>query len=347
MNIYPYGHDFGNSETCGVLIVGDEHRSRCIPSVSYPANSQGFSELGNKLGDGRYIYSDDEMELYMGDLAIDQSFSPDSSMGDINRYASHQSRYFLLTVAASLTDEREFGIHVVTGLPVLTFLGNPELRKAIPKALSGTYEFALNGKKRTIHVTVGQILMEGASVLPHLGLKGDLLKAVIDIGGRTTDLYVVRGQSPIEELCRHGTMGVELALRSFNQRFERKHGRELSSYELKKLQESYVSSRRPDIPFMVDGIQVYGAMDILEQTMMEEGRKIVSFVSKRWNETETGKVASSYDDVLIIGGGAYYFGEMIQSRIRHARIVEQPEMANVEGYAMAAERLLYRRRVAS
>jgi plasmid segregation protein ParM len=343
MHTYAVGFDFGNSETCSALLINGNMLTTRIPSVTALANIKKFQALGNTSFDrDEYVYTDETTELYIGNLALEQTNSASSGIGDIERYASSKALQLLLTSSASLTKEAKFGVNVVTGLPILTYIGNGDLRKNMIRTLNGVHDFTLNGKQRSVEVTVSTIVMEGAGAMVMYGNSKTSEQAVIDIGGRTTDLYVTRGQKPIETKCSNIPLGVEKSATRVNERFENMYHRPLTQYELKEIFSAYVKNRKALPVIKVDGMPVTNVRELVTQAINEVAKEIVSFISSVWNVSETGKVASGFDSVIIIGGGSYYFGEVIKAKIPHAVIVENPEMANAVGYAKVAERTLQR-----
>src|SRR2546429_4210053 len=76
------------------------------------------------------------------------------------------------------------------------------LRNSIKAALDGTHVFTMDNGMTFRHVTieVATVVMEGSGTLIAYGdrtMSKTTESAVIDIGGRTTDLYVARGQVPV------------------------------------------------------------------------------------------------------------------------------------------------------
>ncbi len=342
MQTYPLGIDVGNSETCGAIIVDGKMFTDHIPSVTSHASSKRAHEFGIRKG---LLFKDDSAELYVGRLAMEQSYIVYSTMGDIERYTSIQSRRLMLTMAAHLlgnagATDGEFSLNVVTGLPVDTFINSPELRKSIKK-LNGTYEFSLNGRDYTAHVNMARVLMEGAGAMATRSVDSDSINAVLDIGGRTTDLYVTRGQTPLEKLCTHKPIGVATASELINRSFEDERGVRIDNLRLMDVLHAYARGGKLP-PVKVDGKEVENMRELIRNALREVGEQIVSFVASVWNESEIGKVASSFDSVVIIGGGAHYFKDVILRRIPHATVADNPEMSNAVGYAKVAELILQR-----
>lgn len=349
MPTYAYGHDFGNAETCGVLFARGRKSSRCVVSAIAQGDLEELKKLSFRLGPSHFVFKaqGNESEQFVGDLALEQSTMAFSGRGDISRYWSDKSLTMLLTVASSLIDDAEFSLNVVTGLPVQTYLGDPECRKKIKQALEGTHVFFVNERKRTIHVSVERVIMEGAGAAIAYGSREKMIQGVIDIGGRTTDLFVAEGQTPMRHMCAGKALGVEVAGDLLSTNFQRKYGRSLKGYEVRRILRAHVShSPMPHI--VARGDQVLDLNSLTREALKQIGDEIVSFVSSQWSESEAGsEVASSFSSVLSIGGGAHYFYEQLHERIPIVQFIEHPEEANAYGYALFAEQQLQRPRAVS
>src|SRR6266566_10056042 len=263
MKWYPYGHDFGNAQIGGVTTLSDGRSSSCsIPTAFARADMNAMRNLGVDVdhSDTHVIQFQGEAMAYaVGELALQQAVDVYHGRGDIQRYASKHSLRGLLTVAASLITDTEFGLHVVTGLPAETYIKNMALRNNIKAALDGTHVFTMDiGKTfRRVTVEVATVVMEGAGALITYGDKSmskTTESAVIDIGGRTTDLYVARGQVPVTDYCKGKPLGVESATQMFMDTFESKYDRSLSMLEAREIMYAYASHGRLSYP----DIAVYG-----------------------------------------------------------------------------------------
>jgi hypothetical protein len=269
----------------------------------------------------------------------------------MQRYASKYSLRGLLTIAATLIPEAEFGLYVVAGLPAETYIKNSALRSAIKASLDGTYLFTLDGGKivRRVTVEVATVVMEGAGALIAYGDKSaskTTESAVIDIGGRTTDLYVARGQVPVTEYCKGKPVGVELATQMIMDAFENKYDRPLSLLEAREIMHAYASQgerRYPDISSYGETISVYELERLVKEAITQVGSEIVSFVASAWRQSDRDAVAASFKPVLNVGGGVYYFYNYLKQRIPHLSRPEDPINANALGYCTLAGRLLMRK----
>jgi hypothetical protein len=161
-----------------------------------------------------------------------------------------------------------------------------------------------------------------------------LRQAVMDIGGRTTDLYTSDGQAPLIPLCRGAAVGVELAAELLSATVQSQCGRALTPQETRSILRATVGSGQYP-PVYVNGQEI-SPIDLrqwAEEALRSIGRDIATFVSQSWTNSELGTVATDLAKVLLVGGGAYYFYRDIVNLIPHVTVPLQPELANALGYA--------------
>src|SRR5579884_2961411 len=358
MKWYPYGHDFGNSEIGGVTVINGKTVSLSIPTAFAKADINAMHSLGvNVEQSSTHIiqFLGEELAYSVGDLALQQSVDVYHGRGDIQRYASKYSLRGLLAVAASLIPDAEFGLYVVTGLPAETYIKNVNLRNNIKTALDGEHVFTTNNGKtwRKAVVEVATVVMEGAGALIAYGDRSSSKtteSAVIDIGGRTTDLYVARGQVPVTEYCKGKPIGVESATQMLMDTFEAQYHRSLSLLEAREVMYAYASNGKrhyPELAVYGKLIDQYELGSLAREAIMQVGSEIVSFVASAWRQSDRDAVAASFNPVLCIGGGVYYFYDFLKKRIPHLTRPEDPIHANALGYSSLAGRLLIRKIQAS
>lgn len=348
---YAAGFDYGNADSCLVMYHKSRKLSRSIPSATAQGRLSELHGLGINLGKNDYVFADvsgNAGELYVGELALTQSNLSSTGRGDTSRYARSNARFLLLTLAASLVDEREFGLTVVAGIPVETYKNDThgEFRTQVKNVLQGDHTFLFNGRECTIHVTVERIIMEGAGALMINGIKKPGIQGVIDIGGKTTDLFAANIQTPLRQFCKGKPLGVELAADNLSDTFQILYGRPLKSSERRDILHAYASQGERVYPALYyHGTEIHDLRGLTREAMHTMGSQITSFISAAWNEFEVaGEVAGSFAQVLLVGGGAYYFEEQIRSIIPNVKVVmPHPEEANAAGYAAMAERQMQQR----
>lgn len=354
---FGFGHDFGNSETCQVLLGSLSRLERRIPSVAsigswkkVVATAKGAGkEVEAILSDDHYVleYNDCQthrhIEKYMGQKVFDDGAKPLDSHGDSNRYWTNNYNLEMLMVgSASMVESSEYGLHVVTGLPISIYLDDPNHAERVKNALIGTHTFQLNGVAKTMHILSVKCIMEGAGALIAYGSNDDVLQGVIDIGGRTTDLYVARGQKPRPANSKGFSLGVQTAAERFNEKFREAYGYTLSFDTRMTLLKQHVShqSYRPIKDKQHVRISDGQIAPLIEISLREIGQEIATSVVASWDE-----IVMEFERVLIVGGGAHYFAKDIQDRIRQASRTIKPEIANAQGYARLADAIAQRSRL--
>src|SRR5262245_6619535 len=354
---FGFGHDFGNSETCQVLFSPHGRFERRIPSVTsigswkrVVATAKGAGqEISSILSPDHYVLEYDDpqskrrVEKFVGQKVFDDGENPLDSHGDSNRYwTNNYNLEMLMAGSASMVQALEYGLHVVTGLPISLYLDDPDNAEKVKKGLIGTHTFQFNGVEHTMHVLSVKVIMEGAGALIAYGENNDILQGVIDIGGRTTDLYVARGQKPRPANSKGFPMGVQAAAERFNVKFREAFGYTLSFDTRMTLLKQHVTHQpyraikeKQSRTIPEDKIEA-----IIEISLREIGQEIATSVVASWDE-----ILMEFEKILIVGGGAYYFAKDIQERIKLASRTLKPEIANAQGYARLADAVAQRARL--
>ncbi len=348
---FPFGHDFGNAEDCGVLIGATHRMERRIPSVSATTSWKNVTEFASGSGKttsetvapNHYILEYDQqvapyhhVEKSIGQRVFDDGAQPLSTHGDSARYwQNNYSLEMLMVASASLTSAKEYGLHVVTGLPISIFLDDAKNKTSVVDALIGDHTFYLNGVQRVMHVESVKVIMEGAGALIEHGSGDNVLQSVVDLGGRTTDLFVARGQKAQRAQSTGFPLGVANISDRFNEKFRSAYNYQLSLQTRTQLLSQHVNNQ----PYKMikdkhSGLAIPDAhlSPMIESSLREVGKEIATKIATIWDE-----MVNEMDTILIVGGGAHYVAQDIQARIPSAKTVYKPEMANAFGYAMLAE----------
>lgn len=354
--VFAYGHDYGNAETSAVASGRGIRVEYRLPSITAGGTWQeaetaarGLGKtVGDLLAENHCLLSYElrtssgwrTVEKYLGQAVFDFGKKPQETRGDISRYWSNgYSLEMLMALSGLLIPDQEYGLHVVTGLPIATFQADSSHSEKVQQALLGDHPFRLNGCERLVHVCSVKVIMEGAGALISHGTAADQLQGVIDIGGRTTDLFVAKGQRPRPALCKGEPLGVAAAADTFNARFQARFGRPLSLEARLELLRQYIK-QRPYDPVLTARRERVSSEELnmlIESSLREVGQAIATFVATAWTDSEAGDVATDLTTILLVGGGAYYFAQDVQTRLPHATLVRRPEMANAQGYANLAE----------
>jgi len=351
---YGYGHDYGHSNTCGATTINGETRMHLMPSAlmkgtyekfAQSMNADSYAATQSVLKDRKHIVSFLDESFYVGDLAFQHSKSQQrdsliSRSGE--RYWSETSIAMLLATSGTLISDKEYGLAVVTNLPVIAHNEN-NVRK-IKNTLSGDYDFVLDGIPRVAHVTVKKTVKEGAGANIAYGKNRKDKTAYIDIGGRTTDLYIVEGYMPIDDACTSLEIGVETAFNEVIKGFNGEFDVPLKLLDAYRLQMEYVRTKQYSEVPTVSGaeLDVEKVHQYVERIVRETGSSIRESIRSFWNSgVESNKVLSDVNLVLLVGGGAHYFEKDIRPLFKNRlKRTESPEYANALGYAQIAHHFL-------
>lgn len=327
------GLDAGNSEATLTVAPGGKGSALTIPSY---LGSGTLDELlrvrggagSEALRTGEHVLEYAGRSAFVGTLALEQSGDASSARGDVSRSWNGHSLRLLLTLAGALLKGNDLTVRVVTGLPIAVW--SKATVKQVQRSLCGAHTFTLNGRTRTLHVDGCMVLMEGAGALAVYGLTEDVPQAVIDVGGRTTDLFWAKGMQPDVSRCAGLSVGVEQAGDQLCDQFLRTYARELQRQEVRSVLRAYAHGTDAP-PLYADGARVHlnGEVGAAIDTVADS---IGSFVAQRWRSSERGKVAGEAARVLLIGGGAYYLADHLKRLIPHLEVPKAPELANAQGY---------------
>ena len=357
MKVYSLGYDFGNTEVGVVLLGKSDPVKASVPTAFCRIDADIMRNLGGvdlaaqkerTFADalktlGVQLEKVDPTAYAFGDLALAQNVSVWSGRKDDKRYSSKYSVRGLCGLSGLMVPDAKYGLHVVTGLPAGLYMKQKNLREEIRAALNGSHTFSLDGGLtwRTVEVEVATVVMEGAGAMIAYGGKAANDRAVIDIGGGTTDLYVENKDGvPVTEYCRNTQLAVEAATEIMAASVERKY-RTLTAGEARDVMHAHVAPVRtkkyPILPLYDKVIPAEDLAVFCEQAIEQVAEDLVSFVSSVWGS------ASRFNPILLIGGGYYYFYQALKKRIPHLTYPDDPVHANALGYANLAQRFLARK----
>jgi len=129
----------------------------------------------------------------------------------------------------------------------------------------------------------------------------------------------------------------------FMDTFESKYDRSLSMLEAREIMYAYASHGRlsyPDIAVYGKAISTHELERLVTEAVTQVGSEVVSFIASAWRQSDRDAVAASFKPVLHIGGGVYYFHNLLKQRIPHLSRPDDPIHANALGYSNLAGRLL-------
>lgn len=323
------GFDPGNSEATLAWRSGAALRHVTIPSFIGSGRIEEVRRVRSGAGDGviqkhEIVLCHQGMSYFVGQLAIDEARHATAARNDVSRYWSGHTLRLLLALAAQANISGS--VRIMTGLPVSVW--SVESKQQVKRSLIGEHHYAVNGKERALVVESVGVMMEGAAVLASYNLV-NTTQAVIDIGGRTTDLFWAEGVKPVARFCSAEEYGVEQAGDILKDGTQEIHRRILSPAEVRGTLRALVTNDSP--PRVFNGPQELDLRDAARSAINTVSDQIVSYVSREWGD-DLGMVARSAGRVLLIGGGAYYFQDALKRTIPHIEVARTPETANASGY---------------
>lgn len=323
------GFDAGNSEATLTWHQGTTVRHVTAPSF---VGSGSLSELrrvrgavgSERLQKDEFVLGFGGSSYYAGRLAMEESRDASAARNDVSRYWNGHALRLLLALAGAA------GIsgpaRIMTGLPISAW--TTENKRAVQRGLIGTHVYTFNGKDRTLTIDAVGVMMEGAAALASQSVT-TAPYAIIDIGGRTIDLFWSEGVRPITQRCAAEEIGVEKVADLLRQHILERHRRELQPKELRGILRAYITGAPMPQVFASGKEVVY--CDAVDAAVSAVGQQITSYVVQQWGD-DRGVAAGEAARVLLIGGGAYFFADALRSVIPHIELVRPPELANAMGY---------------
>ncbi len=346
MNTYTCGYDYGNALTKFIVYQGDRAKPPIqLPSAVLKGNPdkllrayqgmQHATRVKDILGEEDHILSMNGGEYYVGHLALNQANKIDPmTVGVASRYWEHSALYVLLTASGTAIHDADYELIVVTGLPVISY--HPENVVRVKALYNGTHHFTLDTRERTAHIKVGKVLAEAAGAIIVGGLEDEARTyGVLDIGSYTMDLYTLDGLFPVADKCASYEVGISTIIKWVNEQFEGKYQFPLSPAQQAAILPCY-EQHSYDALGLQSREQSSDIMNWTTTALKELASQIENKVAEYWRTGSKGLIAANFARVEVVGGGAYYLTEFIQRFIPHARMLKNPEFANVRGYAWFA-----------
>lgn len=333
------GFDPGNSQS--TLMISDGGAQAATLTMPSFVGSGSLAEIQRiRGGIGADALQADEFVLEHGGLSYTvgrlshESSDATSQRGDVARYWNGHTLRILLTLIGGIVNDEAVRVRVVTGLPVR--LRSKEHAQQVQASLGGEHVFVLNGRRRTVQIEVFAALMEGGAASFVYGKRKEP-HGIIDVGGRTTDLYWANGQRPVWDRCHGAAIGIEKAGDLLRQSIFEASGRELDADEVQQVLRAF-AAQKPLPTFYASGspITLNGHVERSVQRVADE---VLSLVSQHWRSADRGAIAAEAAQIVLIGGGAHYVGPALHPHLPHLVVPAQPELANAEGYLAFARQM--------
>lgn len=321
-----HGPNIGHGFVKYCLIDADGERSLVMPAQIAPAQRSVAGSLTTahtiEIG-GRSYWTGDDAQIAGSPLTILAADRLSDPVFIPALVASAVSRFGYLNGAAS-------GV-CVTGLPA-TWASDPDRARALGARLRAGHPAYT--QIRVIPEPLGLIyaalLDTDGAITGDSALQSGAI-GVIDIGHHTVDVAIVRAMLPVQSSLDTWQLGTARALSSIRSQLSARTERDLSLYDTDRaVREGWISVAGQTV-LLPDG---------WDQPLMELADQIVARLTESWGN------GAALDTILIGGGGAELaiLTTAIQSRFRHAVVMDQPQMAIARGYARLARRSAAERR---
>lgn len=237
----------------------------------------------------------------------------------------------MLAGISGLTSATHVSLEIVTGLPV----GYYADKDGLIKRLRGVHTFKRTPKAHENQPNEQRVTISSVVVLPQ-GLAAVLSDALdssgrvrpgpvaedtiglVDIGGHTVNFSTFK---QLKEIARQ-TASIEAGMWGPLTEIERRINAAFPGQELRG-HEVVEAMRRGTIRHFGEE---YDISDIVEAALRPFIKRIMAEISQVWGS------AARLGVLLIAGGGAEVVGPELIKQYPHARIVEEPQWANVRGY---------------
>jgi plasmid segregation protein ParM len=317
--------DVGYSHTKGAT----DGRRTIFPSV-WGEVQQAHLDLDLATRDGYLQVETDDGTWFIGEAAIEQSRFQ-SRRQDRGWIETPEYRALTLTAITELTGASAVSVSMITGLPVEYFADRAKLIGRLKKVHQ--VKMASHHRQR-VEVADVVVLPQGlAAVLAEAlddrgkirpGPVAEGMVGLLDIGGHTVNVATFNQLREIAIQTTSIDAGMWGPLAEIGKRINAAYpGQELRGHAIVEAVEAgkirHYGEERD-----VAGI----ARDVLRPFV----RRIVDEASQVWGS------AARLDVLLVAGGGAEVAGPVLMAEYPHARIVPDPQWANVQGYLKFGQR---------
>lgn len=316
-----YSHTKGATDGRRVLfpsVVGEVQKARLDLSL---ANYGGYIQV-----------EVENAAWFVGEAAIEQSGLL-TRRQDRNWIETPEYLALALSAITELSAATNLTIELVTGLPI-NYYGD---RDRLAGRLKAVHNARRAGRRaQRIEITRVVILPQGlAAVLSEAldeqgkirpGPLSEGMVGLLDIGGHTVNVATFRELKEIARLTASIAIGMWEPLNEIGRRVNAVcPGLELRGHG------SVEAVRMGKVHYYGQPVDISG---IVQSVLKPFVRQILGEASAVWG------AAAQLDALLIAGGGAEVVGAAIAAEYPHARVIGNPQWANVEGYLRFGRRVL-------
>jgi plasmid segregation protein ParM len=312
---------FGNTKYVSHL-VGGEIRCANFPSLAYPSMREPSAQPGFERRktasipiDGLFYEVGPEVELAAGAFRATQMH---------DRYIETPEYLALLRGALAMMKLPVIDLLVV-GLPVSSFVAK---KSALEKRMTGVHEI---GQGKTVTVKKALAVAQPQGALVDFAVQHQKtstiereLSLIVDPGSRTFDWLVARGMRLVQNKSFSANRGVSDMLLAIADEIGTDIGAPYS--DIDAIDRALRTGKKPVI--FQKPYDLSRAMPIVHSIAQQAVASMM-----RW----VGNDAHGFQNIILVGGGAYLFKKAVKEAFPNHRILEvkDPMHANVRGFQIA------------
>lgn len=229
---------------------------------------------------------------------------------------------------SELSEATQFRLQLVVGLPLSDYERD---RHVVREILDHQHSFKRDNRSaQRCNVDAMRVVPQawGAVFDSMLDDKGKIQQAdmvrqkvaVIDLGGHNVNYLAVDGLSDVPGESRGTERGAWTVVRAVRDFLDAEHP------GLSRLKDHTIMSAILN-GVLYDSGHPVDLSPVTDPIIEDVGDEIVNTAQQHW-----GPGASTFRSILVIGGGAYIWGEHIKRAFRHVTVLDRPEFANARGF---------------
>lgn len=311
--------DSGKFMTKAILKSKDKHAI-----TSFRSKTQEVGQIGIDIQNGSYLVDYNEKSYLVGNMVGENHSNFDLTKTiDLHKICIYTAIVDLLHMANLQVENVE--IRLAINIPISSYKdasAKQEYKDFIENNRKPIV-LSVNGKPVFLNLTDVVIAFEGMGIVyEEMERMRDKHTAVIDVGGLNTTVCTFEGINPIFDSMTVFNGGINMLKGKIGKLINQRYGIAVTSNDLERiLQNGYFSHA---------GKIQEDSKWLIEQLKTQHFKEIIEFAKSQdytFNNVE----------VHFVGGGSYMLSDVIQKEFPQARIIINPQFANVKSFLKILE----------
>ncbi|MFH5781512.1 ParM/StbA family protein [Heyndrickxia oleronia] len=285
---------------------------------------QEVEQVGIEINSGSYHVKYNKKSYLVGD-AVSESYSSFdlTKKIDIHKICIYTAIADLLQLTNLQTENIK--IHLAINIPISSYKDATSKReyKNFIENNGEPILFDFNGEHYYLLLKDVVVAFEGVGIIyDEMEQMKSKYTVVIDVGGLNTTYATFDGINPIFDSMTVSNLGINILKGKIGKLINERFGVAVSSNDLERiLQNGYFSHAG----------KIYDeSKELIEQMKAQHFREIIEFAKSR-------DYTFNNVDIHFVGGGSYMLSDTIQKEFPHARIVVNPQFANLKSFLRILE----------